>query len=91
MNIKFSVFALGFLLASNLAPASANADSVASKGQMLYDSSAARVATVHKVNDDGSVSIILDGKVISVPASTLSVIDGHLTTNMTKNQVSLLS
>jgi hypothetical protein len=88
--MKFSIFALGFILAVNLMPASALADSLATKGQMLYDSNAARVATVHKVNDDGSVMIILDGKVITIPVNTLSIVDGHLTTNMTKNQVSLL-
>jgi len=83
-------YAVGFLLAVGLATTSALADNIATKGQMLYDSGASRVATVHKVNDDGSVSIILDGKVITVPANTLSVVDGHLTTNMTKNQVLLL-
>jgi len=86
---KFGILSLGVLLAVSFTSA-AYADNIATKGQMLYDSNSARVATVHKVNDDGSVSIILDGKVISVPANTLSVVDGHLTTNMTKNQVLLL-
>jgi len=87
---KFWIFALGLLLAVSLEPFSALADNIATKGQMLYDSNEARVATVHKVNDDGSVAIILDGKVITVPANTLSIKDGHLVTNMTKNQVLLL-
>ena len=85
---KFGIFGFGLLLAVSLT--SAHADNIATKGQMLYDSGAARIATVHKVNDDGSVSIILDGKVITVPANTLSIKDDHLTTNMTKNQVLLL-
>lgn len=77
---KLRIFALGLLFAVNLLPASASADSIATKGQVLYDSNAARVAAVIKVNDDGSVSIILDGKVVTVPANTLSIVDGHLPT-----------
>ena len=84
------IYSLGLALAGHLTVASAAADSIATKGQMLYDSKEVRVATVHKVNDDGSVSIIMDGKVITVPANSLSIVDGHLTTNMTKNQVLLL-
>ena len=60
---------------------------VATKGQMMLDADDRRLAPVQRVEDDGAAAIILDGKVITVPANTLSAQDGKLKTNLTKNQV----
>lgn len=60
---------------------------VATKGQMLHAADGGRLAPVYRVTDNGSVQIIIYGKVVTVPASTLSVVDGELTTSLTKNQV----
>ena len=59
----------------------------ATKGQMLHDANGGRLAPVDQVTSDGSVQIIFYGKVVTVPASTLSVVDGDLKTSLTKNQV----
>jgi hypothetical protein len=69
-------------------PADAGASGgVAAKGQMLIASNGARLGSVYRVGADGAAQIIIDGKMVAVPASTLSVADGKLTTSLTKSQV----
>ena len=60
---------------------------VAEKGKMLVASNGARLGLVYRVGADGSAQIIVDGKLISVPAATLSNVDGKLTTSLTKSEV----
>ena len=57
------------------------------KGSMLVAANGARLAPVYRVGPDGSAQIILDGKMVTVPASTLSMAGGRLTTSLTKNEV----
>jgi hypothetical protein len=56
-------------------------------GQSLYGASGKRVASVYRVTDDGTVQVILDGKLISVPASTLSEVDGKVVTNLSRSDL----
>jgi hypothetical protein len=60
---------------------------VAEKGKMLVTSSGTRLGTVYRVGPDGSAQIIIDGKMVTVPASSLSNVDGKLTTSLSKSQV----
>ncbi|MET0270092.1 MAG: hypothetical protein ABW173_06650 [Sphingomonas sp.] len=60
---------------------------VAVKGKLLVASGGARLAPVYRVANDGSAQIILDGRMVTIPASTLAVVDGKLTTNLTKSEV----
>ncbi len=60
---------------------------VASKGQMLTTANGSRLAPVYRVGNDGSAQIIIDGKMVTVPATTLSSVDGKLTTSLTKSEV----
>jgi hypothetical protein len=60
---------------------------VAEKGKMLVTANGARLAPVYRVAADGSAQIILDGKMVTVPASTLSSVEGKLTTSLTKSEV----
>jgi hypothetical protein len=60
---------------------------VAAKGQMLLSSNGARLGTVNRVTADGSAQIIIDGKLVTVPAATLSTVNGKLTTSLSKNEV----
>ena len=81
-----------FILASLLACApiaavAASAAPVASKGKMLVDATGGRLAPVDRVDDDGSAEIIIDGRLVTVPAATLSVVDGRLKTSLKKSQV----
>jgi hypothetical protein len=61
--------------------------SVAEKGKMLIAANGARLGSVYRVNPDGSAQIIIDGKLVNVPANTLSKADGKLTTSLTKSEV----
>ena len=60
---------------------------VAEKGKLLVTANGARLGTVYRVGPDGAAEIILDGKMVSVPASTLSNVDGKLTTSLTKSEI----
>jgi hypothetical protein len=79
--------ALVTLTAAAQGASSETAAAVAEKGKMLVASNGARLGTVYRVGADGSAQIIIDGKLVSVPASTLSSVDGKLTTNLTKSEV----
>jgi hypothetical protein len=56
-------------------------------GNMLYGANGGRVAAVYRVSADGRVQVILDGKLITVPASTLSQVNGKVTTSLTKAEL----
>lgn len=60
---------------------------VAAKGQMLVSANGARLGTVSRVAADGSPQIIIDGKLVTVPAATLSTVNGKLTTSLSKSEV----
>lgn len=53
-------------------------------GKTLYGPNGGRIASVYRVAADGRVQIILDGKLINVPAATLSQAGGKVTTSLTK-------
>ena len=69
------------------ASAEAASASVAAKGKMLVAANGARLGAVYRVGADGSAQLIIDGKMVTVPANTLSSVDGKLTTSLTKSQV----
>jgi len=86
------VAALALSLAGGSAPVwgqdapAASAALAAAKGKMLMSSDGARLATVYRVAD-GGVQIILDGRMVAVPASTVTIAGGKVTTSLTKGQV----
>jgi hypothetical protein len=55
-------------------------------GQMLY-SNGARLAPIYRVNAEGNPQIILSGKLVTVPATTISSVGGKVTTSLTKKEV----
>jgi hypothetical protein len=65
----------------------AAADVVATEGKMLVSANGSRLGAVYKVTGDGSAQLIVDGKMVTVPASTLSVVDGKLTTSLSKSDL----
>jgi hypothetical protein len=75
------------LIGAGLASATDEASAVAANGKVLVAADGARLGTVYRVGPDGAVQMILDGKMITVPASTLSSVDGRLVTSLSKNQV----
>jgi hypothetical protein len=54
---------------------------------MLYDSTGHRVASVNRVTANGDAQIILNGLLITVPASTLSLADGKLKTSLSRAEI----
>jgi hypothetical protein len=67
--------------------AAADAAGPAVKGSMLIAANGARLAPVYRVGPDGSAQIILEGKMVTIPASTISMAGGKLTTSLTKSEV----
>jgi hypothetical protein len=59
---------------------------VAEKGKMLMSSNGARLGAIYKVVD-GAAQIIIDGKLVTVPANTLSNANGKITTSLSKSEV----
>ena len=57
------------------------------KGSMLVAANGARLAPVYRVGPDGAAQIIIEGRMVTIPAATLSVAGGRLTTSLTKNEV----
>lgn len=75
-------------MAQDQAPAEQAATAnIASRGKMLVDAKGTRLAPVYRVNDDGSVAIIFEGSVVSIPGNTLSIVNGKLTTSLKKAEV----
>lgn len=56
-------------------------------GKTLYGSNGNRIASVYRVVADGRVQVIIDGKLITVPGSTLSEVNGKVTTSLTKTEL----
>jgi hypothetical protein len=56
-------------------------------GKLLYDADGKKLAPIYKLDANGVPQILLDGKVITVPMSTLTEVDGKFTTKMTKRDL----
>jgi hypothetical protein len=55
------------------------------EGKMIYGANGQRLAPVYRVNADGSVQLIMEGRLLTLPASILSDINGKLTSSESKN------
>lgn len=56
-------------------------------GKMLYSTDGRRVASIYRVTEEGNPQVILNGRLITVPASTLSDMDGKVTTSLSKREI----
>ncbi len=78
---KFAA-ALAFAIIA-VSPVTAMAqDAVLTEGKMLYTAEGKRLAAIYRVGDDGTVHIILNGRMVTVPAASITVADGKATTNL---------
>jgi len=59
-------------------------DVVVAKGALLQAADGRSLGAIQKVAGDGSASVILEGKIYVVPASTISTKDGKLVTSLKK-------
>jgi len=73
--------------AQNTSGGAGTTAAVAEKGKMVVASNGARLGTVYRVGPDGSAQVIIDGKMVTIPVSTLSNVDGKLTTSLSKSEV----
>lgn len=56
-------------------------------GKMLYNAAGYRIAPIYRVTSDGNPQIILNGRLVTVPASTLSEVGGKITTSLSKKEI----
>jgi hypothetical protein len=64
--------------------AQSNASVAVSAGKGLYDSAGHRVGSIYRVTNEGDAQVILNGKLVTVPASTLSEVNGKITTSISR-------
>ncbi|MFD1613246.1 hypothetical protein ACFSCW_15680 [Sphingomonas tabacisoli] len=70
------------------APAAAESAPVNAKaGDILFDANGKSVASVYSVGSRGSVSLLLKGKIVSVPGSSLSRVNHRLVTSLGKSEI----
>jgi hypothetical protein len=85
-DLMKSWVAISVIALASLSAAIAEAN-VAAEGKMLLASNGARLGAVYRVTEDGSAQVIVDGKMVTIPADTLSVTDGKLVTSLSKAEV----
>lgn len=56
-------------------------------GTMLHSSSGHRIGTIYRVSPEGNPQVIIDGRLVTVPASTVSEANGKLTTSLSKRDL----
>jgi len=86
--LSFALLALTPVAAFAQTPVAAAA--TAHVGQMLHDVAGGRVGAVTEVYKDGSVQVIYNAQLVTIPASSLTATDGKLTTSLTRKQLSQL-
>lgn len=58
-----------------------------SAGKMLYGPNGNRLGSVYRVTAAGDAQIILNSRLFTVPASTLSDVNGKVTTSLTSSDI----
>ena len=56
-------------------------------GKMLYGPDGHRIASIYRVAANGDAQIILDGRLLTIPAATLSTSTGKVATSLTKTEI----
>ena len=57
------------------------------RGAMLYNAEGGRVGNVYRASSEGDAMLIYRGRMITISASTLSEVDGKLTTSLTRKEI----
>lgn len=70
------------------APASAEAAApVAKAGQAIFSADGRRLGSIYRVAADGSAQMLLDGRMFTIPAETISQNDGKIVTSLSKKDI----
>lgn len=56
-------------------------------GKMLYSAAGYRIAPIYRVTSEGNPQVILNGRLVTVPASSLSEVGGKITTSLSKKEI----
>lgn len=56
-------------------------------GRMIYGANGQRIASAYRVTENGTVQVILNSKLVSIPADTLSEVDGKVLTTLSKTDL----
>jgi ABC-type sugar transport system substrate-binding protein len=81
--MKKAVFTLA-LAALVAAPLSAQTAVVA--GKPIFASDGKRIGVVYKVTGNGSAQVIVNGKLVTIPAATITADEGKYQTSLTKKE-----
>ena len=65
----------------------ATAAVVATTGKMLYGPDGKRIAAIYRATANGDAQLIIESRLIVVPAATLSLVNGKLATSLTKAEI----
>ena len=57
------------------------------RGAKLYSSAGNRIGSVYRVTAEGNPQVILNGRIVTVPASSLTDVNGKLTTSLSKREL----
>jgi hypothetical protein len=55
-------------------------------GKMVY-SNTNRLAPIYRITGEGNPQVVLDGKLVTIPASTLSSVDGKIVTSLSRKDI----
>lgn len=67
------------------APVAANVE--AKRGEAIYTADGKRVGKIYQISREGNPQLIQDLRLVTVPAATLSRVDGKLTTSLTRKEI----
>ena len=56
-------------------------------GKMLYGPDGKRIGSVYRAAANGDAQLIINSRLVTVPAATLSSADGKLATSLTKTEI----
>jgi len=87
LSLALAVAAPTIAAAQQAAAPAAAADVAQFAGKPLYGPKGERIGAVYKVTAGGVPQLILNGKLVNVPASSLSVAEGKLSTSLDKKQL----
>ena len=56
-------------------------------GKMLYIAGGKKLGAVYKISASGSPQVLIDGKLVTVPAASLVEVNGKVETSLTKKEL----
>lgn len=59
----------------------------ATAGKMLYGPDGQRIGAIYRANSNGDALLILNSRLVTIPAATLSLANGKLATSLTKSEI----